>query len=912
MPRRLALLIGTHTYADPGLQKLLAPEQDTERLARALSAEAIGGFEVLPVLLDRPAADIKIAIEETLTACDREDLFLLYFTGHGVKDMIDGHLYLAAANTRLNLLESTAVSAEFLNKVMLRSRARQQVLLLDCCYSGAFARGMTVKADNAVHTLDHFSRAEAGQGRAIITASDAMQYALEGKSATGEGVQSVFTGFLVEGLESGAADLDGDGLVDVDELYDYVSRRIREAGHPQRPNGIFAQAGKLYVARNPRPPPNPALLSAGLQNALASDDPYRLLGAIVELEPLLSDSEPGLALAARRALEALAEHDSRRVSQAAARALAAHAPAPPAQPAAETTTAPAAPEPTLAPPAAPEPAPVEAPPTKLRMTPNVGRGTPPKTEPATKPGRDWILGIDFGTANVRAAVWQDDWPEMIRTRGGQFSLPAVVAGLPIAESRLVGEAAQRVAEKSPEHTVAWIKRLLGRRYHDPEVQRAAKMLPYPVSQGPNGGVRVHLGGEAYAPQEIAAMLLATVKAEAEAYLSGTVRRAVMAVPGCFDDAQRQATQDAARIAGLEVLRLINAPTAAALAFGAANPKSATLAVYSLGAGCFDVSMIEMGDGVYEVKSTAGDSALGGFDLDQRLVEWAAGRFKKQQGVDLPSVPSDRRAWQRLRGAVEKARVELSSVQETGVNLPFVAADASGARHLSERLDQARLGKLTSDLVERTLAQVHQALRDAELKPAGIDEVVLVGSVTRMGAVREAVGRAFNRAPSTRLDPETAVALGTAIYTGVLAGQVKDILVLDVAPATLAVETLGGVATPLIPRNTSIPTLKHEVFSTAADQQTSVEIKVLQGERPMAADNTLLGTFTLDGIAPAPRGTPQIEVTFALDASGLLSVSAEDKATHREQRVTIRGSGRLSDDEVEQMARRVQAAVGSQR
>jgi molecular chaperone DnaK len=315
----------------------------------------------------------------------------------------------------------------------------------------------------------------------------------------------------------------------------------------------------------------------------------------------------------------------------------------------------------------------------------------------------------------------------------------------------------------------------------------------------------------------------------------------------------------------------------------------------------------MGDGVYEVKATAGDSALGGLDFDQRLADWAADRFKKQQGIDLTR---DRKAWQRLRGAVEKARVELSSVQETGISLPFVAADEGGAKHLSDRLSKAGLSKLVADPVERTLAQVHQALRDAGLKPAGIDEVVLAGSVTRMGGVREAVGRAFNRAPNTSLDPETAVALGTAIQAGVLAGQVKDILVLDVTPLTLAIETLGGVATPMIARNTSVPTLKREVFSTAADNQTTVEIKVLQGERTMAADNRRLGTFTLDGLPPAPRGTPQIEVTFALDASGLLSVLATDTATQREQQVTISGSARLTDAEVQQMAQRVQAAVGS--
>ena len=508
-----------------------------------------------------------------------------------------------------------------------------------------------------------------------------------------------------------------------------------------------------------------------------------------------------------------------------------------------------------------------------------------------------IIGIDLGTTNCCAAVMQAGEPVVIPSAEGERLFPSVVAVNPQTGERMVGRIAKRQAIINPENTIFSIKRLMGRKFNDPEVQRARKILPYRIVERPNGDAWVVMGGKEYSPPEISAMILQKIKADAEAYLGEPVTQAVITVPAYFNDSQRQATKDAGKIAGLEVLRIINEPTASSLAYGLDKNIDQTIAVYDLGGGTFDISILDVGEGVFEVKSTSGDTFLGGDDFDQRIIDYVCEEFKKEQGVDLRR---DRQALQRLKEACEKAKCELSTVMETEINLPFITADASGPKHLQMRLTRAKLEQLVDDLIERSLGPVKQALADAKLTPADIDEVLLVGGQTRMPAIQKAVRELFGREPHKGINPDEVVGIGAAIQAGVLAGEVKEVLLLDVTPLTLSIETLGGVATPLIPRNTTIPTRKSQIFSTAADMQTQVEIHVVQGERPMAADNKTLGRFILDGIPPAPRGIPQIEVTFDIDANGILNVSAKDKATGREQKITITASSGLSEEEVERM------------
>ena len=511
-----------------------------------------------------------------------------------------------------------------------------------------------------------------------------------------------------------------------------------------------------------------------------------------------------------------------------------------------------------------------------------------------------IIGIDLGTTNSVCGVMLGGEPTVIPSAEGGRLFPSVVAINPKTGERMVGQIAKRQAVVNPENTVFSIKRFMGRKFSDPEVQRALEIVPYKVTAASNGDVRVWMGDKEYSPPEVSAMILQKIKTDAEAYLGEEVTQAVITVPAYFNDSQRQATKDAGRIAGLQVLRIINEPTASSLAYGLdKKEKDETIAVFDLGGGTFDISILDVGGGVFEVKSTNGDTFLGGDDWDQRVVDYVADEFKKDQGIDLRQ---DRQALQRLKEACEKAKVELSTVMETEINLPYITAGASGPKHLQMKLTRAKLEQLTNDLTERTIAPCKQAMADAKLKISDIDEAILVGGQTRMPVIQQKVAEFFGQEPHKGVNPDEVVGLGAAIQAGVLGGEVKDVLLLDVTPLTLSIETLGGVATALIERNTTIPTRKSQIFSTAADGQTQVEIHVTQGERPMTADNKSLGRFVLAGIPPAPRGIPQIEVAFDIDANGILNVSAQDKATGREQSMQIIPSSGLADTEVEQMVR----------
>jgi len=512
-----------------------------------------------------------------------------------------------------------------------------------------------------------------------------------------------------------------------------------------------------------------------------------------------------------------------------------------------------------------------------------------------------VIGIDLGTTNSVVAVIEGGKPKVIPTAEGSNLCPSIVAQSKAGE-RLVGQLAKRQAVTNPENTIFSVKRLIGRHWNDEEVQRDLKLLPYKIVHA-GEGVKVKMGEKDYTPQEISAFILEKLKKDAESYLGEKVTEAVITVPAYFNDSQRQATKDAGEIAGLKVQRIINEPTASALAYGLDKKKEGKVAVYDFGGGTFDITILDIGEGVFEVLSTNGDTHLGGDDLDQKVMDWIVDEFKKEEGIDLKQDPM---ALQRVKEAAEKAKIELSQNMESEINLPFITASASGPKHLVKKISRAKLEQLTGELIEKTVPISEEALKDAKVDIKDINEVILVGGQTRMPLIFETVKKVFEREPHKGVDPDECVAVGAAIQGGVLTGEVKDLLLLDVTPLTLGIETLGGVATPLIEKNTTIPTSKSQTFSTAADNQTSVEVHVLQGERPMAADNRTLGKFILDGIPPAPRGIPQVEVSFDIDANGILNVKAVDKATSREQKITITSSSGLSKEEIEKMKKEAEA------
>ena len=518
------------------------------------------------------------------------------------------------------------------------------------------------------------------------------------------------------------------------------------------------------------------------------------------------------------------------------------------------------------------------------------------------------IGIDLGTTNSVMATIEGGEPVVIPNAEGERITPSVVAVTSGGEE-LVGRFARRQAVTNPENTVFSAKRFMGRKYDDPSVQRDAKLVPYKLQKAPNGDVQIRMGNRWLSPQEISAKILGKLKRDAEAFLGDTVDKAVITVPAYFDNAQRDATKDAGRIAGLEVLRIINEPTASALSYGLDKKGDEKIAVFDLGGGTYDISILDLSDGVFQVMATNGDTHLGGDDFDQVIIDFLADEFKKSDGIDLRS---DRMALQRLKEAGEKAKIELSSTQQTDINLPFITADASGPKHLNVSLSRSKLEQLVNPLVERTVGPMENALRDAGLKKPQIDEALLVGGQTRMPSVQRQVTQYFGKEPNRGVNPDEVVAIGAAIQAGVLGGEVKDILLLDVTPLTLSIETLGGVATPLIERNTTIPTRKSQIFTTAADNQPQVEVHVLQGERPMATDNKSLGRFILDGILPAPRNVPKVEVTFDIDANGLVNVSAKDLATNKEQKITITGSSGLSETEVQRMVQEAESNAETDR
>ena len=877
-----ALIVAVGEYDDKGLQQLTAPPSDAEALTGVLEDPDIGGFDV-HTLLNRPSHEVDLAVEEFFADRHPDNLLLLHFSCHGVKDD-DGELYFAMTDTKMRRLLSTAVSAQHVNRCMSRSRSRRIVLLLDCCYAGAFERGMAPRAGGKVDIKDRFG----GRGRAVITASSAIQSAFEGGQLAdvGDPAPSIFTSALVEGLETGDADLGQDGVVALDELYEYVYEKVRATTPSQTPEKwLFGVQGELIIARRARPVTTPTPLAADLQVLMDSPFASARAAAVQELQRLLRSGHGGLALAARIALEQLSEDDSRSVSAAATAALRECQPEATASPAGERIESGrdrpggigsgTALDTELAP----------VPRGRSRQTPRQqpkatssrpqtsATGIPqPADLPPVKPTRGRAVGFDLGTTNSAVAVMERGEPTVIANAEGSRTTPSVVAFAKNGQV-LVGTVAMRQAVTNVDRTIRSVKREMGTDW------------------------TIDIDDKKFTAQQISAFILQKLKRDAESYLGETITDAVITTPAYFNDAQRQATKEAGQIAGLNVLRIINEPTSAALAYHLEHEDEATILVFDLGGGSLSVSLIEVGEGVVEVKATSGDNHLGGDDWDQRIMDWLVQDFNSGYGIDLSE---DKTALRRLCESAEKAKIELSDSTETHINLPCITYSEQGPLHLDGKLTRAEFQRMTSDLLDRCKAPFKQVIKDASVKLGDIRHVVLVGGSTRMPAVVDLVKELTGKEPDIGAGPESAVAMGGALQAGVLKGEVKDVLLLDVTPLSLGIATKGGIFTKFIERNTTIPVRRSEILTTAEDNQPSVRIQVFQGEREIAEHNKNLGVFELAGIAPAPRGLPQIEVLFAIDANGILDVSAKDLGTGKEQSVTISGGSALAKEDIQRM------------
>ena len=849
---RLALIIASSEFSDPTLKRLITPGKDATELARVLENRNIGNFKV-KTLINRPYVEIQSKIEDLFAECTRDDLVLLYFSGHGIKDD-DGRLYLAATDTRRNRLRSSAISTNFINENMTDSRSRQQILILDCCHSGAFARGMTAKGGDSVDIKERFQ----GYGRIVLTASNSTQYAFQGDEVIGEAQKSVFTRYLVSGLETGNADYNNDGWISLKELYDFVRDNVVKETPLQTPGmWVFDLQGDIRIATTPRgrrkKPVDEAKLAtlyADAYFAFTSGKWKEALNIFEQIENL-SPGYRDVAIQIERlkpVVYALEDQDN------------------------------------------------------IAASPQVT--TPPEIETPVQESishkkefiLDWapIIGIDFGTSKSTMAFIDSKGEALvIPSSGNDAFLPSVVE-IKSNNTLIVG-----AKHKNPS-TLCSIKRLLGRKFDD--VQDILKRVPnHPFIKARNGDVAVGCNDQEFVLQEIVAMILRKLKDDAENYLGSQINKAVIAVPSYFNDIQRRAIIDSGSIAGLEILRIINDPTAASMAYGVNIKSDETTVVYAFGGGTCSCSIINIGDGVFDVKSTAGDIFLGGDDFDQVIVDYLVKEFRKESGIDLRN---DHQAIIRLSEAAENAKIKLSTTVHTEINLPYLTADASGPKHLVMTLSRSKLEQITSDLVNRAIIPVKQALKDSELEVSAIEKIIMIGGMSKMPAIQKKVADFFGKQPLVKSDTEGLVAQGAALLAGILGGKVKDMLYLDVTSLSLGVETLGEVMTVMIPRNTTIPVRKTEIYSTAADNQVAVDIHVLQGERPMASDNLSLGRFRLDGIPPAPHGTPQIEVTLDIDANSILKVTAKDKATGKQQNVTITSPSGLSKSEVEHLRQKV--------
>ncbi|TYK53114.1 molecular chaperone DnaK [Actinomadura decatromicini] len=854
--RKRALIIAGSVYGDEALGDLPSAVSDAEQLSGVLSDRRIGEFAV-DTLLDEQALIAKSRIEGFFQGAAHNDLLLLHLSCHGLKDR-KSRLVFAASDTDTGLLASTGIAAEFINDQIEESRSKSIVVMLDCCYSGAFSKGMRARA--AVPEVD-VAQPFTGRGRVVMTSSTSLQYSFEGEQRSRrEFDPALFTAAVIHGLKSGEADLDGDGFVAVEELYSFVHDRVKQAEPRQTPTlSVNSAEGSIYLARSPSYVLHPEFkgLPGRVISAIHHQEAWQRYGALHLLVRELNDQRDESSDAALKALSLLAGDPDAEVRRQASSLLRRFE--------------------------VPVPVHREWESTGHDESVDSDWDVPVEHLPPRQHGR--AVGIDLGTTNSVVAILEGGEPTVIANAEGSRTTPSVVAFAKNGEV-LVGEVAKRQAVTNVDRTIRSVKREMGTDW------------------------KTQIDGKDFTPQQISAFVLQKLKRDAESYLGETVTDAVITVPAYFSDHQRQATKEAGQIAGLNVLRVITDPSSAALAYHLEKENEAAIMIFDLGAAMFSVSLLRIGSGVVEVVATSGDNHLGGEDWDEKVVDWLVEKFRSAKGVNLWR---DKMALQRLREAAEKAKIELTNSAETQINLPYITASSEGPLHLDEKITRAEFQRMTADLLERTKAPFQQVLKDAGYSVDGVDQVVLVGGSTRMPAVSELVKELTGgKEPNKGVNPDEVVAIGASLQAGVLKGEVKDALLLEATTLSLGIETSGGhrlgieaeggIFTKIIERNISIPTKRSETFTTADDNQPSVEIQVYQGEREIAAYNKKLGTFQLTGLPPAPRGVPQIEVTFDIDANGIVNVSAKDQGTGREQSMVITGGSALPKDDIEKMMR----------